>query len=255
VVAGRARGTGRGLGMLRPASEVPGGRLSRGLQQTLGNNPAAVPAAAAFSTRRAASASDTAAQLDAALHEGNARCEAGDLAGALSAYAQALLLPAVAEGQAPMRAELCYHMGNCLYALKRVPEALEAWQRCLNTLPPGPPGDGNPHILAASAHVNSANVYALQLRDYPAAFRHYQAALALDPGDGEATFNYACSLDAAGNLDQAIALYDRARKLGIAVAEKHQRNALVRAAAAGAGGAGGAEPSAEQPDRAAARGE
>jgi tetratricopeptide (TPR) repeat protein len=76
--------------------------------------------------------------------------------------------------------------------------------------------------------VNLGNVYALNLGDFDKAFSHYEAALRLNPEDGQTHYNYACVLDSRSELERAIEHYQLARKNGIEMAEKNLRNAMAK---------------------------
>lgn len=94
---------------------------------------------------------------------------------------------------------------------------MKAWKKSLELSPD-----------RADAHVNLANVHALRLKDPETAISHYEAALRIEPNDGEIHYNFAVVLDSMGKLQKAIEEYRLAVQNGTTVAEKNLRNAMAR---------------------------
>ena len=109
-----------------------------------------------------------------------------------------------------------YNLGNCFYCLGEIENAKESWESSLKL-----------DLARSDAHVNLANVYALNLKDFENANTHYEAALRLNGEDGQIHYNYAVVLDAQGNLEECIQHYQKARKLGVPV-DKNLRNAMAK---------------------------
>ncbi|KAJ3044829.1 hypothetical protein HDV00_000706 [Rhizophlyctis rosea] len=134
-----------------------------------------------------------------------------DIQGALEAFEKSVWTRPTADGY--------YNMANCHYSLGKHEAAIKAWKQSLELSPDN-----------ADAHINIANLTALILKDGPEACKHYEAALNIDPNDGEARYNYGVVLDSMGKLEEAIKQFRGAVKLGVEVAEKTLRNAVAKLA-------------------------
>ncbi|KAJ3090172.1 hypothetical protein HK102_004476 [Quaeritorhiza haematococci] len=141
--------------------------------------------------------------------EGGKRWNAGDVAGALEAYEKSCWSKGTADAY--------FNVGNCNYALGKFEKAITGWERSLSL---------DPH--RADAHVNLANTYALHLKDIDRATTHYEAAIRIQPKDGEIHFNYAVVLDSMGHLEKAIEHYNKAVESGIERANQNLRNAVAK---------------------------
>ncbi|KAG0151674.1 hypothetical protein CROQUDRAFT_71401 [Cronartium quercuum f. sp. fusiforme G11] len=131
--------------------------------------------------------------------------EKGDVEGAKALYQKSVSMKSSSTGY--------YNLGITLYQLKRLPEAIKAWESSLN--------------LAASSdvHTNLASAYILSEPPQPhKALEHLKSAVELDPEDGEIRFNLAAVNEANNHLDDALAEYHHAKRLGIARAEQNIRN-------------------------------
>jgi tetratricopeptide (TPR) repeat protein len=110
-----------------------------------------------------------------------------------------------------------YNLGNCYYSIGKIDDAKDCWESSLKFV-----------STRSDAHVNLGNIYALNLKDFKNANSHYEAALSINDSDGEVHYNYAAILDAQGNLEKCITHYQKARKLGMTIADKNLRNAMAR---------------------------
>ncbi|KAJ3330596.1 hypothetical protein HDU76_005286 [Blyttiomyces sp. JEL0837] len=104
---------------------------------------------------------------------------------------------------------------NCIGEIN---EAVQSWNKSIEL------NGAN----ASDAHVNLANVYALNLKDSEKAVHHYLIAIKLTPKDGEVHYNLGVVLDSMGRLEEALEYYTKAVELGISAAEKNLRNAQAR---------------------------
>ncbi|KAJ3029655.1 hypothetical protein HK097_005740 [Rhizophlyctis rosea] len=132
-----------------------------------------------------------------------------DYQGALDAYEKSIWSRPTADAH--------YNVANCYLALGNYEKAIKSWQESLALSP-----------SRSDAHINIANVTALKLRDLPTAITHYEAALSIDPTDGEARYNFGVVLDSMGRLEEAIEQYEKAVQSGVEVAEKNLRNAKAK---------------------------
>jgi tetratricopeptide (TPR) repeat protein len=104
--------------------------------------------------------------------KGNQALKAKDNKKALDLYRQA-------ETEIPESPELNYNLGGALHEEGNFEEAIERFQRSLNTVEPK---------QEASAHYNLGNTYFRQ-QDYQKAIASYQEALTLNPDDMDSKFN------------------------------------------------------------------
>ncbi|MBW0491062.1 hypothetical protein O181_030777 [Austropuccinia psidii MF-1] len=139
------------------------------------------------------------------IEKGSSLLEKGDLEGALKTYQSSLLMKPSPNGY--------YNLGIVLYQLKRIPEAIEAWEKSLAECP------------SADVHTNLASAYILSKQPQPfKALDHLKKAVELDPTDGEIRFNLGAVNEANGHLNDALAEYNKARQLGVKRAEQNIRN-------------------------------
>ncbi|KAJ8324826.1 hypothetical protein QVD99_002826 [Batrachochytrium dendrobatidis] len=131
-----------------------------------------------------------------------------DIAGAIEAFEKSVHSQPTSDAH--------FNLGNCFHIQGKHDKALLQWNMSLELLP------------RADAHVNIANVYAIIKQDLETATPHYEAALELTPDDGEVHYNYGVVLDASSKLELAVEHYQKARKLGVELAEKNLRNVLAK---------------------------
>jgi tetratricopeptide (TPR) repeat protein len=151
---------------------------------------------------------DTAAALEW-LTKGNDLWNSSKTNDAIEAYKQSLSIHPSGDAY--------YNLGNCYYSIGKIEDAKNCWESSLKL-----------DLTRSDAHVNLGNIYALNFKDYKNANTHYEAALRLNDSDGQVHYNYAAVLDAEGNLEKCINHYQKARKLGIDIAEKNLRNAMAK---------------------------
>lgn len=139
------------------------------------------------------------------IEEGSSLLEKGDIEGALAKYEESVLIRPTPTGY--------YNLGIALYHLKKIPEAIESWNRSLADHP------------SADVHTNLASAYILSKPPQPfKALEHLKKAVELDPTDGEIRFNLGAVNEANEHLAEALAEYNQARQLGVTRAEQNIRN-------------------------------
>jgi len=104
--------------------------------------------------------------------KGNEALKTKDHKKALEFYRQA-------ETELPESPELNYNLGGALHEDGNFEEAVDRFQRSLNTVDPK---------LEAASHYNLGNTY-FRMQDYQKAITSYQEALNLNPDDMDAKFN------------------------------------------------------------------
>lgn len=139
------------------------------------------------------------------IEQGSNLLERGDAQGAYEKYQRSISIRPSPTGY--------YNLGIALYQLKRIPEAIEAWNQSLLDSP------------SADVHTNLASAYILSKPPQPfKALEHLKKAVELDPTDGEIRFNLGAVNEANHHLTDALAEYTQARQLGVKRAEQNIRN-------------------------------
>ena len=110
-----------------------------------------------------------------------------------------------------------YNLANVQYSMGKAEAAIKSWAKSLEI---------DPNL--SDAHVNTANVLALQMREFERALSHYEAAIRLQTQDGQIRFNYAAVLESAGRLDDAAEAYKQAINLGVDRANQNLRNVQAK---------------------------
>ncbi|KAL7411408.1 hypothetical protein BDY24DRAFT_138432 [Mrakia frigida] len=115
-----------------------------------------------------------------------------------------------------------FNKGVVEYCLKDHESAISSWLESIAFEPEN-----------ADAHTNLASAYILSTPpkgDF--AEKHLRAALSLNPLDPEISFNLAAVLEARGQLQEALSMYERARGLGVERAEQNVRSLGAKIVAA-----------------------
>ena len=110
-----------------------------------------------------------------------------------------------------------YNLANVQYSMGRAEAAIKSWAKSLEL---------DPNL--SDAHVNTANVLALQMRQFDRSLSHYEAAIRLQTQDGEIRFNYAAVLESIGRLNESAEAYKQAIKLGVERANQNLRNVQAK---------------------------
>jgi tetratricopeptide (TPR) repeat protein len=101
----------------------------------------------------------------------------------------------------PHNARAHFTLGNVLYRLDRVPEAMRQYEAALDIAP-----------NHAEAHNSLGNIL-VRLGRLPEAMAHYERALQLEPDYIQADYNYGNALVQAGRLPEAMSHYHQALRL------------------------------------------
>ncbi|EGG05714.1 uncharacterized protein MELLADRAFT_36667, partial [Melampsora larici-populina 98AG31] len=134
--------------------------------------------------------------------------EKGDIEGAKDLYEKSISIKPTSTSY--------YNLGITLYQLKKLPEAIKVWETSLNLNP------------SSDVHTNLASAYILSEPPQPQkALYHLKQAVELDPTDGEIRFNLAAVNEANNHLQDALAEYQHARRLGIKRADQNIRNVCL----------------------------
>ncbi|KAJ3124164.1 hypothetical protein HK098_001338 [Nowakowskiella sp. JEL0407] len=143
--------------------------------------------------------------------DGVVKWNENDLIGAIESYEKSIYTKPTGEAY--------YNIGFCYYQLGKHEKAADSWTHSLTLSPE-----------RADAHVNLANIYALSpsIRNPEKALSHYEAAIRIEPEDGEIRYNYAVVLESVEKLEEAVAEYKKAFELGVRKAEVNIRNAGAR---------------------------
>nr|KAJ3413708.1 hypothetical protein HK105_001995 [Polyrhizophydium stewartii] len=167
------------------------------------------PAARASTTEPASQSHDRQAiQAKLLFDEGMAKWNSQDVSGALMAFEKSVRTKPSSDAH--------YNLANCYHHMGDRQRALEHWKLSLEQQP------------RADAHVNIANALALFERKVDAAIPHYEAAVELEPEDGEIRYNFGVVLEAASRLDDAAEHFVIANKLGIAKAGERLERVLKK---------------------------
>ncbi|KAK0202851.1 TPR-like protein [Desarmillaria ectypa] len=144
------------------------------------------------------------------LEQGTQKLEEGDLEAAKNLYKRS--------ADIKRNASSLFNLGVTHYHLKEFDEAIAVWKESIALQPASP-----------DTHTNLASAYIISPVPRPdLALHHLHIASSLSPEDPEIAFNLAAVLEATGQLEAALAQYQRSKDFGVERAAMHIRNVSAK---------------------------